>query len=103
MFESEGLAFLKEHSIPDPNLKMLISLCDSVDAVFELLNTQFSDKGTDYRILIKYICGLPALKENYDSLLRNLMRLPTFWPMKKQKKTCMEKLDSRLFPDLGSS
>ena len=39
MFESEGLAFLKEHSIPYPNLKMLISLCDSVDAVFELLNT----------------------------------------------------------------
>ena len=47
MFESEGLAFLKEHSIPDPNLKMLISLCESVDAVFELLNTQFSDIGTD--------------------------------------------------------
>merc|ERR1712240_278092 len=66
MFESEGLAFLKEHSVPDPNLKALISLCDSVDAVFELLNTQFSDKGTDYRILAKYICGLPELKENYD-------------------------------------
>ena len=66
MFESEGLAFLKEHSVPDPHLKVLISLCDSVDSVFELLNTQFSDKGTDYRILIKYICGLPALKENYD-------------------------------------
>ena len=66
MFESKGLAFLKEHSVPDPNLKALISLCDSVDAVFELLNTQFSDKGTDYRILVKYICGLPALKENYD-------------------------------------
>ena len=28
MFESEGLAFLKEHSVPDPNLKTLISLCD---------------------------------------------------------------------------
>ena len=66
MFESEGLSFLKEHSVPDPNLKMLILLCDSVEAVFELLNIQFSDKGTDYRILIKYICGLPALKENYD-------------------------------------
>ena len=66
MFESEGLAFLKEHSIPDPNLKMLISLCETVDAVFELLNTQFSDKGTDYRTLIKHICGLPALQENYD-------------------------------------
>merc|ERR1712115_390541 len=24
------------------------------------------DKSTDYRILVKYICGLPALKENYD-------------------------------------
>ena len=66
MFEREGLAFLKGHSVPNPNLKILISLCDSVDAVFELLNTQFSDKGTDYRILIKYICGLPALKEIYD-------------------------------------
>ena len=39
MFESEGLAFLKEHSVPDPGRKALISLCDSVDAVFELLNT----------------------------------------------------------------
>ena len=66
MFENEGLAFLKEHSVPDPALKQLIALCETVDAVFELLNTQFSDKGTDYRILVKYICGLPALKENYD-------------------------------------
>ena len=41
MFESEGLAFLKEHSVPDPHLKVLISLCDSVDSVFELLNTVF--------------------------------------------------------------
>ena len=66
MFESEGLEFLKEHSVPDPGLKHLIALCETVDAVFELLSTQFSDKGTDYRILVKYICGLPALKENYD-------------------------------------
>ena len=63
MFESEGLVFLKEHSIPDPHLKVLISLSDSVDSVFELLNTQFSDKGTDYRILIKSICDLPALED----------------------------------------
>merc|ERR1711895_309191 len=66
MFESEGLAFLKEFSVPDPGLKQLIALCETVDTVFELLSTQFSDKGTDYRILVKYICGLPALKENYD-------------------------------------
>ena len=49
MFESEGLMFLREHSIPDPNLKTLITLCDSVKAVFELLDTQFTDKGTEYR------------------------------------------------------
>merc|ERR1712115_354072 len=66
MYESEGLAFLKEFSVPDPHYKQLISLCETVNAVFELLGTQFSDKGTDYRILVKYICGLPALKENYD-------------------------------------
>ena len=38
-FESEGLAFLKEQSVPDPHLKGLISLCDSVDSVFTLLDT----------------------------------------------------------------
>ena len=57
MFESEGLAFLKEQSVPDPHLKGLISLCDSVDSVFTLLDTQFSDKATDYRVLIRYIFG----------------------------------------------
>ena len=46
MFESEGLAFLKEQSVPDPNFKSLIALCDSVDSVFTLLDTQFSDKAT---------------------------------------------------------
>ena len=34
--------------------------------MFTLLDTQFSDKATDCRVLIKYICGLPTLKENYD-------------------------------------
>ena len=28
MFKSEGLAFLKEQSVPDPHLKGLIALCD---------------------------------------------------------------------------
>ena len=51
MFESEGLAFLKEHSVPDPHLKGLTALCDSVDSVFTLLDTQFSDKATELRVL----------------------------------------------------
>ena len=66
MFENEGLLFLKEQSVPDPNLKSLIALCDSVDSVFTLLDTQFSDKATELRVLKKHICGLPMLKENYD-------------------------------------
>ena len=66
MFEIEGLACLKEQSVPDPNLKSLIALCASVDEVFTLLDTQFSDKATELRVLKRYICGLPMLKENYD-------------------------------------
>ena len=100
MFESEGLAFLKEQSVPDPHLKGLISLCDSVDSVFELLNTQFSDKATDYRVLIKYICGLPTLKENYDfqhqtGVLKKILKYLTifnriFSPAKDLDKTELE-------------
>ena len=66
MFEIEGLACLKEQSVPDPHLKGLISLCASVDEVFKLLDTQFPDKASDLRILKRHICGLPMLKENYN-------------------------------------
>ena len=37
-----------------------------MDSVFTLLDTQFSDKATELRVLKKHICGLPMLKENYD-------------------------------------
>ena len=66
MFEIEGLANLKEQSVPDPHLKGLIALCASVDEVLELLDTQFPDKASELRILKIHIYGLPMLKENYD-------------------------------------
>ena len=66
MLEIEGLANLKEQSVPDPHLKGLIALFASVDEVFELLHTQFPDKASELRILKRNICGLPILKENYD-------------------------------------
>ena len=66
MLDNEGLLFLKEQLVPDPYLKTLIALCDSVDSVFTLLDTQFSDKATDLRVLKKHICCLPMLKDNYD-------------------------------------
>ena len=66
MHESEGLSFLKEQSVPDQSLKSLISLCDSDDAAFTLLDTQFSDKASEVRILKRQICTLSMLKANYD-------------------------------------
>ena len=61
MLDNEGLLFLKEQSVPDPQLKTLIQLCDSVDSVFTLLDTEFSDKATELRILKKQIFGLLML------------------------------------------
>ena len=84
MLDNEGLLFLKEQSVPDPQLKTLIQLCDSVDSVFTLLDTQFSDKATELRILKKHICGLPMLKENYDFehqtvVLKNILKYLTIY------------------------
>ena len=39
MHDSEGLTFLKEQSINNKGLKNLISVCESVQAAFELLDT----------------------------------------------------------------
>ena len=38
MLDNEGLLFLKKQSVPDPQLKTLMQLCDSVDSVFTLLD-----------------------------------------------------------------
>lgn len=80
MNESEGLSFLKVQSAPDEGLKSLISPCDSVDAAFTLLDTQFSYKASELRVLKKQICALPMLKENYDYYLTIINRV--FLPRK---------------------
>ena len=52
--------------------------------MFTLLDTQFSDKATELRILKKHICGLPMLKENYDFehqtvVLKNILKYLTIY------------------------
>ena len=66
MHDSEGLAFLKEQSIPDKTLKNLVSVCESVQSAFDLLDTQFGDKEAELRIIKSHICNNPMLNDNYD-------------------------------------
>ena len=66
MPDSDGLSFLKEHSIPDQNLKNLIAICENVDSAFALLDTQFGDKAGEVRQIKRQICELPILPDNYD-------------------------------------
>ena len=79
-----GLSFLKEQSVPDQGLKSLISVCDFVEAAFALLDTQFSDKASELRVLKKQICALPMLKENYyfehkTTILKKIIRYLTIF------------------------
>ena len=66
MHDSEGLAFLKELSIPDKTFKNLVSVCESVQSAFILLDTQFGDKEAELRIIKSHICNNPMLTDNYD-------------------------------------
>ena len=66
MHDSEGLAFLKEQSILDKTLKNLVSVCESVQSTFDLLDTQFGDKEAEWRIIKSNICNNPMLTDNYD-------------------------------------
>ena len=48
------------------------------------MDTQFSDKATELRILKKHICGLPMLRENYDFehqtvVLKNILKYLTIY------------------------
>ena len=66
MHDSEGLTFLKEQSINNKGLKNLIAVCESVQAAFELLDTQFGDKEAELRLIKSQICDHPMLSDNYD-------------------------------------
>ena len=66
MHDSEGLTFLKEQSINNKGLKNLISVCESVQAAFELLDTQFGDKEAELRLIKSQITDHPVLSDNYD-------------------------------------
>ena len=84
MPDSDGLSFLKEHSIPDQNLKNLIAICENVDSAFALLDTQFGDKAGEVRQIKRQICELPILPDNYDfdvqlNVLKNILRYLTLF------------------------
>merc|ERR1712240_288489 len=84
MPDSDGLSFLKEHSIPDQNLKNLIAITNSVESAFALLDTQFRDKAGEIRQLKRQICKLPMLPDNYDfelqlKVLRRILRYLTLF------------------------
>ena len=66
MHDSEGLTFLREQFIIDKALKNLISVCESVDSAFVLLDTQFRNKEAEIRIIKSHICDNPMLTDNYD-------------------------------------
>ena len=84
MPDSDGLSFLKEHSIPDQNLKNLIAICESVESAFALLDTQFGDKAGEVRQIKRQICELPILPDNYDfevqlNVLKKILRYLTLF------------------------
>ena len=64
MHDSEGLAFLREQSIIDKTLMNLISVCESVDSAFVLLDTQFGDEEAELGIIKSHLCDNPMLTEN---------------------------------------
>merc|ERR1712240_512543 len=66
MHDFEGLTFLKEQSINNKGLKNLKAVCESVQAAFELLDTQFGDKEAELRLIKSQICDHPMLSDNYD-------------------------------------
>ena len=57
---------MREQSITDKTLKNLISVCESVDSAFVLLDIQFGDKEAELRIIKSHICDNPMLTDNYN-------------------------------------
>ena len=60
------MSFLKGDSIGDPNYRRLISVCESMESIFQILDTQFGNLTNELRIIRKNIVELPILPDFYD-------------------------------------
>ena len=79
MSDEDAISFLKGDSISDSNYKRLIQVCESLDSIFQVLDTQFGDCTNELRIIRKNIVELPILPDYYDynkqiDVLKHILR-----------------------------
>ena len=55
-----------ENFVAAQTLKNLVSVCESVNSAFILLDTQFGDKEAELRFIKSQICDNPMLTDNYN-------------------------------------
>ena len=66
MPDLDALSFLKDSSITIKKFKDMINTCETVPAVFQLLDIFFGDKHNELRVIKRNIVQIPMLPMDYS-------------------------------------